>query len=96
MTVMVQRLSPIDVVLETHEGSALSFEQVYSSSFNDVARWIHEQGVEVSVEGREMQIHTLEGPIWARPGDWIIRGVDQEIYPCKDHIFRQTYERAEP
>jgi RNA polymerase sigma-70 factor, ECF subfamily len=44
MNVMVQRLSPLDVVLEQHEGAALTFEQVYSSSFNDVARWIRALG----------------------------------------------------
>jgi hypothetical protein len=44
MNAMVQRLSPLDVVLEQQEGSALTFEQVYSSSFNDVARWIRALG----------------------------------------------------
>lgn len=44
MNAMVQRLSPLDVVLEQHEGPALTFEQVYSSSFNDVARWIRALG----------------------------------------------------
>src|SRR3954470_2733317 len=44
MTVMVQRLSPLDVVLEQHEGATLTFEQVYSTSFNDVARWIRALG----------------------------------------------------
>jgi RNA polymerase sigma-70 factor (ECF subfamily) len=41
---MVQRLSPLDVVLEQHAGAALTFEQVYASSFNDVARWIRALG----------------------------------------------------
>jgi RNA polymerase sigma-70 factor (ECF subfamily) len=44
MNAMVQRLSPLDVVLEQHEGNTLTFEQVYSSSFNDVARWIRALG----------------------------------------------------
>jgi RNA polymerase sigma-70 factor (ECF subfamily) len=44
MNAMAQRLSPLDVVLEQHEGSALTFEQVYSTSFNDVARWIRALG----------------------------------------------------
>ena len=90
MSLHIDRWRKKPVVIE-----AVRFTGFDDGNGDDVARWIHEQGVEVSVEGREMQIHTLEGPIWARPGDWIIRGVDQEIYPCKDHIFRQTYERAE-
>lgn len=37
-------------------------------------------------------IETLEGTMVGEPGDWQITGVDGEQYPCKDHIFRQTYE----
>ena len=37
-------------------------------------------------------IHTLEGDMTAEPGDWIITGVAGEVYPCKDGIFRKTYE----
>ncbi len=62
---------------------------------DEIVGWILEHGVDVGGEGREMLIHTLEGPHWARPGDWIIRGIDGEIYPVKDHIFRATYDRAE-
>lgn len=39
-------------------------------------------------------IQTLEGVMVASPGDWIIRGVAGEHYPCKDAIFRATYEPA--
>lgn len=41
-------------------------------------------------------IETLEGTMLASPGDYIIKGVDGEYYPCKPHIFEQTYERLEP
>jgi hypothetical protein len=37
-------------------------------------------------------IDTLEGVMVANPGDWIITGVQNERYPCKDEIFRATYE----
>ena len=39
-----------------------------------------------------LKIYTLEGKMLASPGDWIIRGVKGEMYPCKDEIFRLTYE----
>ena len=39
-------------------------------------------------------IPTLEGVMEARPGDWIIRGVQGEFYPCKPDIFEATYEPA--
>jgi hypothetical protein len=38
-------------------------------------------------------IHTLEGDHRAEPGDWVIRGVKGEFYPCKPDIFEATYER---
>lgn len=37
-------------------------------------------------------IHTLEGDHRADSGDWIIRGVQGEFYPCKPEIFAATYE----
>ena len=37
-------------------------------------------------------IPTLEGNMIARQGDWIIRGVKGEFYPCKPDIFEATYE----
>jgi len=43
-------------------------------------------------EGLTMKIDTLEGVMTAVPGDYIIRGVAGEIYPCKPDIFEQTYE----
>jgi hypothetical protein len=42
-----------------------------------------------------LHIPTLEGLMLARQGDWIIRGVQGEIYPCKPDIFEATYEPAE-
>lgn len=39
-----------------------------------------------------LHIETLEGLVLAMPGDWIIRGVKGELYPCKSDIFEATYE----
>ena len=39
-----------------------------------------------------LRIHTLEGTMEARKGDWIIRGVKGELYPCKPDIFEASYE----
>jgi len=41
-----------------------------------------------------LKINTLEGTMTASPGDWIIKGVKGEFYPCRDDIFEATYERA--
>lgn len=45
--------------------------------------------------GGGLIIETLEGEMLAMPGDWIIRGVKGELYPCKPDIFETTYESAE-
>lgn len=39
-----------------------------------------------------VMIPTLEGDMICEKGDWIITGVQGEQYPCKDDIFRATYE----
>ena len=43
----------------------------------------------------ELRIFTRDGVMTAKPGDWIIRGVKGELYPCRDDIFQQTYEPVE-
>jgi hypothetical protein len=42
-----------------------------------------------------LMIPTLEGVMLARQDDWIIRGVNDELYPCKPDIFKQTYDAVE-
>ena len=40
-------------------------------------------------------IHTLEGDMEVSKGDYVIKGVKGEFYPCKPDIFEQTYESVE-
>lgn len=42
--------------------------------------------------GHVLVIRTLEGEITASDGDWIIKGIEGEFYPCKPDIFVKTYE----
>lgn len=44
--------------------------------------------------GPELYIKTLEGEHHASVGDYIIQGVQGEIYPCKPDIFETTYEKV--
>lgn len=48
------------------------------------------------IGGGRIEIATLEGTMTAMPGDWIIRGVQGELYPCKPEIFAATYAEAAP
>ena len=46
-------------------------------------------------EREKIEIKTLEGTMTASRGDWIIKGVNGEFYPCKPDIFAKTYELVE-
>ncbi|WP_421000035.1 hypothetical protein ACOJIU_12620 [Carnobacterium maltaromaticum] len=49
----------------------------------------------LSFEGQgDLFINTLEGKMFVSVGDYIIQGVQGELYPCKPDIFEQTYELA--
>jgi len=52
-------------------------------------------GWEINWGNSTVRIKTLEGTMAANPGDWIIKGVKGELYPCKPDIFEATYEPAE-
>ena len=55
--------------------------------------WILEHDHVARYHGvHQMYIETLEGTMLAEEGDWIIRGVKGEFYPCKPDIFNETYK----
>ena len=56
--------------------------------------WVNDEGHFVCAVGQPnaVTIDTLEGTMTAREGDWIIRGVKGEFYPCKPDVFEATYE----
>ena len=49
----------------------------------------------IRVDAGDLLIHTLEGVMRADKGDWVIKGVNGELYPCKPDIFEKTYEPAD-
>jgi hypothetical protein len=69
----------------------------------DAIRWTGENRDEVEswsagqvrCDGVSAVVDTLEGQLRGDVGDWIIRGVQGEYYPCKNEIFLATYEPAE-
>ena len=59
-------------------------------------RWLDAGGCIYSVHpDATFYIQTLEGEMRADPGDYIIRGVGGEFYPCKPDIFAATYEACD-
>lgn len=62
-----------------------------ASNVRGVPPWAAEHpSVTFHLDGAD--IVTLEGVMHANPGDWIIRGVKGELYPCRADIFEATYE----
>ena len=74
-----------------------------SSPFSEVPPWLLLAATNGEIKAvtpghtdyAEFEIETLEGTMLASPGDWIIRGVKGELYPCKDSVFQLTYEPVE-
>lgn len=75
----------------------LDIEAVQFLGFGDTNRvmnWLAQQKANVDgwlFHDTDITIPTLEGAMKAMPGDWIIRGVKGEFYPCKPDIFADTY-----
>ena len=68
--------------VESHVGSIEPYDQEATD------------GVSINPETGQMFIRTLEGDMTVSIGDYVIRGVNGEFYPCKPDIFAKTYEEA--
>jgi len=53
------------------------------------------KGILLSINQRVIDINTPEGEIRANMGDFIIKGIKGEFYPCKPDIFKLTYDKVE-
>lgn len=54
--------------------------------------WYREANETVDREKPAIMIATLEGVMTCSPGDWVIKGINGEFYPCKPDIFQATYD----
>lgn len=70
-------------------GTKISFDQIVDIGMN----WDKWRPGEMGSES--FTIITLEGDMLVKKGDWVIKGVNGEFYPCKPDIFEKTYERIE-
>lgn len=71
--------------------------QFTGNNQSELIAWVIELNAIVNWHFRDgaVDIPTLEGTMTASSGDWIIRGVNGEFYPCKPDIFDKTYESAD-
>lgn len=78
---------------------AMQFDGTTDSACSVLA-WISDNGGSAVLRRRDvaptwLAIHTLEGTMSAETGDYVIRGVQGEFYPCKPDIFAATYDVVE-
>jgi hypothetical protein len=66
--------------------------QFVGGNFDVIEQFV---GSDAEFRNKELVIATLEGPLRASDGDWIIRGIKGEFYPCKPDIFTLTYETVD-
>ena len=68
--------------------------EVGSPSMDAIVNWANQGKDQCQAwhNGTDIFISTLEGVMRATVGDWIIRGVQGEFYPCKPDIFAATYD----
>lgn len=66
-------------------------------NIQDAMIWCGETALyaELHKKSKSLYIHTLEGAMQANIGDWVIKGIKGEFYPCKNDIFEMTYELVE-
>lgn len=83
---MIRKFRKKPVVIEAIQWLGDNFEELENfGSDRDI----------VSNPDGTLTIATLEGNHTAQKKDWIIRGVEGEVYPCKPDIFDQTYEEVD-
>jgi len=86
------RKKPVIINAIQFTGDAMEIVR-WRSQFEGATRWIFDR--DEKKDEPFILIDTLEGSMRADIGDWIIRGVKGEFYPCKPDIFDATYERVE-
>lgn len=67
-------------------------------TITELSRFVNDQDLRISYEAPEnpkLKIETLEGVMEASVGDYIIKGIKGEFYPCKPDIFEGTYDPEE-
>jgi hypothetical protein len=62
-----------------------------SDNLSELSEFI-DRKIAYNANREQILIYTLEGNMIASLGDWIIKGVKGECYPCKPDIFEETYE----
>lgn len=83
MTAQKFRKKPVEIEAMQYDGK----------DWRSIAHWMAVHGAPMGrTASGLLRIHTLEGEMTASSGDWIIKGIAGEFYPCKSDIFEATYD----
>lgn len=84
---MKYRKKPVEI--EAVQWNGKNFDEIYDFMYGVFKQTI------MDTSDNKIIINTLEGDMTASIGDFIIKGVKEEFYPCKPDIFELTYEKVE-
>ena len=86
----------LPVVIEAEKVSDLLYG--FKHDFSKLPKWVidaYNNLVINTITNDYFNVMTLEGTMMATREDYLVKGIDGELYPCKIDIFEKTYERTE-
>lgn len=93
---MIKKYRKKPVIIEAVQWNGLNFKEIQEFAGYDVAvlEEVRKPNMDMHIPGDyRLCIRTLEGVMDARKGDYIIKGVNGECYPCKPDILRKHTRR---
>lgn len=80
--------------MKKYQKKPVIVEAIQINSFDydemcEIVKWCN--GLAIDEEDYVIAVPTLEGRMMAKSGDWIIKGIQGEFYPCKPDIFEASY-----
>lgn len=92
---MIKKYKKKPVVIEAVQWNGENFDECMNfMKETHGCKFTYEEIERQSINSGQLHINTPEGTMTASMGDYIIRGVNGEFYPCKSDIFKQTYEEV--
>ena len=82
---MIEKYQTVPVTKEAVQLDGKNFDEIKEFTHGDA--YYHDSG--------DLFIRTLEGPLRASVGDFIIKGLSGEFYACKPDIFKKTYQKID-
>jgi hypothetical protein len=89
------RYRKLPVIIEAEKVSDLLYE--FKHNFNRLPQWVidaYDNYIINTITDNDFIVCTLEGTVIATKDDYLVKGIDGELYPCKIDIFEKTYERV--